>query len=52
MKSFQKIVKLFIEERINPIIPFKHFGFIIIIAILSDVEDLSRDGIENLLLQK
>ena len=51
MKSFEKIVKLFIEERINPIIPFKHFGFIII-AILSDVEDLSRDGIENLSLQK
>ena len=49
-ESLQKIVKIFIEERINPIISFKHFGFIII-AILNNVEHLSRHGVENLLLK-
>lgn len=32
------------------IISFKHFGFIII-AILNNVEHLSRHGVENLLLK-
>ena len=41
----------FVEECCDPVIPFKHLGFIIM-DVLNNVDSLSRDDVEELLLQK
>ena len=45
------IVKLFIDDSNDPHLPFKYFG-ILIIDDLNNVDDLFKNNIESLLLQK
>ena len=46
-----KIDKHFIDDYNDPHIPFKYFGFLII-DVLNNVDDLSGNDIDSLLLQK
>ena len=46
-----RIVKHFIDDCNDPHVPFKYFGFLLI-DVLNNVDDLSENDIESLLLQK
>ena len=46
-----KIVKHFIKNCHNPIVPFKYLQFVIL-EFLTNTESLSKDDIEDLLLKK
>ena len=46
-----RIVKHFIDDCNDPRVPFKYFGFLLI-DVLNNVDDLSENDIESLLLQK